>query len=242
MSKQSMPILLPFLSLLLPCLSGEVGPDAPVWSLLSWPCLWLHEKLFSMKTWFPLTLNTQTINHHKQQTPGTKLPLGPAPTDLLVGFFCVCSIWSLPTVVGLDGERVVLLQLTVKLFLRAYYSLTSGFIHYHCFKGNILPVDFKSTNLTYRVKDRLELVNMMIHFKNKWPNILQPGVCEGLWTKQEHCALKWVNSGNFSKKKQTSAFQATCLLCIHSCRSTKEKKRNVDRHFTGVLETALGQE
>lgn len=86
------------------------------------------------------------------------------------------------------------------------------------------------------------MAKIITFFKNKRPKILQPRVCEGLWTKQKHCALKWVISGNFSKKKHTSAFQATRLLCIHSCRNTKEKKRNVDRHFTGVLEIALGYE
>lgn len=66
--------------------------------------------------------------------------------------FHVGPIWSLPAVVGLDGERVVFLKLTVQFLFGANDSLASGLIHDHCVKGDILPVNFKSTNLTCKAQ------------------------------------------------------------------------------------------
>lgn len=80
------------------------------------------------------------------------LSLSLCPAHLLVRSFYTGPVWPLPTVIGLDGERVVLLQLTVQLLCGANDPLASGFIHHHCVKGHILSVNLKSTNLTWGVK------------------------------------------------------------------------------------------
>lgn len=74
------------------------------------------------------------------------------PVHLLVRFFHTRAVRSLPAVVGLDGEGVVFLKLTVQFLFGADYPLTRGLIHYHSIKRDILPVDFKATNLTWGVK------------------------------------------------------------------------------------------
>lgn len=62
-----------------------------------------------------LTLGLHILQTHRtsitrnRRPVETKLPLSQPQIHLLVGFFCICSIWSLPTVIGLYGERVVLL-------------------------------------------------------------------------------------------------------------------------------------
>ena len=74
------------------------------------------------------------------------------PAHLLVRFFHIGPVWPLPAVIGLDGERVILLQLTVQLLCGTNDPLASGFIHHHCVKGHILSMNLKSTNLTWGVK------------------------------------------------------------------------------------------
>lgn len=65
-------------------------------------------------------------------------------------------------------------------------------------------------------------------------NILQPRVCEGLWTKQEDCALKWVISGNFSKKKHVCL--PSNLFTLHpfmqEYKREKEKRRQAFHRST----------
>lgn len=142
MSKQFMSIWLLCQLLSLPCRSREAGADCQCGAMESFPSEHLA----------PISSQCTPHSTTGSRPLRARFPLSPAQADLLVGFFGICSIWSPATVVGLDGEGVVLLQLTVQLLLGADYSLTSGFIHHHCFKGNILPVDLKSTDLTYRVK------------------------------------------------------------------------------------------
>lgn len=65
-----------------------------------------------------------------------------------MGFLHVGTIRTLSTVVGLDGESVLLLKLTVQLVLGTEDPLTSGLVQDHCLKGDILPVDPEPANLT----------------------------------------------------------------------------------------------
>lgn len=65
-----------------------------------------------------------------------------------MGFLHVGTIRTLSTVVRLDGEGVLLLQLTVQLVLGSDDPLASGLVQDHCLKGDILPVDPEATNLT----------------------------------------------------------------------------------------------
>lgn len=60
----------------------------------------------------------------------------------------VGTIRTLSTVVGLDGEGVLLLQLTVQLVLCPDNPLASGLVQDHCLKRDILPVDPEAANLT----------------------------------------------------------------------------------------------
>lgn len=60
----------------------------------------------------------------------------------------VGTIRTLSTIICLDGEGVLLLQLTVQLVLGPDDALTSGLVQDHCFKGDILPVDPEAANLT----------------------------------------------------------------------------------------------
>lgn len=62
--------------------------------------------------------------------------------------FHVGTIRTLSTVVGLDGEGVLLLQLTVQLVLCPDNPLSSGLVQDHCLKRDILPVDPEAANLT----------------------------------------------------------------------------------------------
>lgn len=71
-----------------------------------------------------------------------------AQVDSLVGFLHVGAVGSLSTVVGLDGEGVLLLQLTVQLVLGPDDSLASGLVQDHRLEGDILPVDPEAANLT----------------------------------------------------------------------------------------------
>lgn len=68
--------------------------------------------------------------------------------DSLVRFLHVGPIGTLPTVVCLDGERVLLLQLTIHLVFGPDDSLSSGLVQDHGLEGNILPVDPEATDLT----------------------------------------------------------------------------------------------
>lgn len=52
----------------------------------------------------------------------------------LVGFFAVDSIRSFPAVVGLDGEAVLTLALTIQWLLGPDQTLTGGAVQNHCFK------------------------------------------------------------------------------------------------------------
>lgn len=61
-----------------------------------------------------------------------------------------CAIWALAAVVGLEGEGIVLLQLAVQLFPGADQALSRGLVHHHSVEGDVLPMDFKSTNLTWK--------------------------------------------------------------------------------------------
>lgn len=65
-----------------------------------------------------------------------------------MGFLHVGSVGTFSTVVGLDGEGVLLLQLTVQLVLGPDDPLPSGLVQDHCLEGDILPVDPEAANLT----------------------------------------------------------------------------------------------
>lgn len=52
----------------------------------------------------------------------------------LVGLFAVDSVWSLSAVVGLDGEAVLSLALTIQRLLGPDQTLTSGAVQNHRFK------------------------------------------------------------------------------------------------------------
>lgn len=67
--------------------------------------------------------------------------------DSLVGFLHVGSIWALSTVVGLEDEGVLLLQLTVQLVLGPDHPLASGLVQDHRFEGDVLPVDPEAADL-----------------------------------------------------------------------------------------------
>lgn len=82
---------------------------------------------------------------------GSRSGTGPsesADPDSLVGFLHVGAIGTLPAVVCLDGERVLLLQLAVQLVLGPDDPLTSGLVQDHCLEGDILPVDPEAANFT----------------------------------------------------------------------------------------------
>lgn len=68
--------------------------------------------------------------------------------DSLVRLLHVGPIRTLSTVVCLDGERVLLLQLTVHLVLCPDDSLSGGLVQDHGLEGDILPVDPEATDLT----------------------------------------------------------------------------------------------
>lgn len=71
-----------------------------------------------------------------------------AEVNSLVGFLHVGTIRTLSTVIGLDGEGVLLLQLAVQLVLGPDDPLTSGLVKDHCLEGDILPMDPEAANLT----------------------------------------------------------------------------------------------
>lgn len=60
----------------------------------------------------------------------------------------VGPIRTLSTVVCLDGECVLLLQLTIHLVFCSDDSLSSGLVQDHSLEGNILSVDPEATDLT----------------------------------------------------------------------------------------------
>lgn len=65
----------------------------------------------------------------------------------LVGFLHVAAIRSLSTVVGLDGESVLLLQLTVQFILGPDHTLPGGLIQHHCLERHVLPVNPEAADL-----------------------------------------------------------------------------------------------
>lgn len=68
--------------------------------------------------------------------------------DLLVGLFHVGPIRTLSTVVGLNSEGVLLLQLTVQLVFGPDHPLSSGLVQDHCLEGDVLPMDPEAAYLT----------------------------------------------------------------------------------------------
>lgn len=68
--------------------------------------------------------------------------------DSLVRFLHVGPVGTLSAVVCLDGERVLLLQLTVHLVFCPDDSLSGGLVQDHGLEGNILSVDPEATDLT----------------------------------------------------------------------------------------------
>ena len=65
-----------------------------------------------------------------------------------MGLLHVGTIGALSTVICLDGECMLFLQLAVQLVLSPDNPFTSGLVQDHCLKGNILPVDPEAANLT----------------------------------------------------------------------------------------------
>lgn len=91
------------------------------------------------------------VRGQKQAVPA----LARRPPDLLVRLLGAGAAVGRPAaVVGLDGERVVLLQLAVQLLFGADEPLARGLIHHHGLKGHALPVDLKPTDLTWGGKQR----------------------------------------------------------------------------------------
>ena len=64
-----------------------------------------------------------------------------------MGLLHVGSVGALPAVVGLDGEGVLLLQLTVQLVLGADHPLAGGLVQHHRLEGHALPVDPEAADL-----------------------------------------------------------------------------------------------
>lgn len=75
-------------------------------------------------------------------------PSGLVEPNLLMRFLHVGAIGTLSTVVRLDGEGVLLLQLTVQLILGSDGPLASRLVQDHCLEWDILPVDSEAANLT----------------------------------------------------------------------------------------------
>lgn len=72
---------------------------------------------------------------------------GGGDDDSLVGLLHVGSVGALSTVVGLDGEGVLLLQLTVQLVLGPDHPLAGGLVQHHRLEGDVLPVDPEAADL-----------------------------------------------------------------------------------------------
>lgn len=62
-------------------------------------------------------------------------------------FLHVAAIRSLSTVVGLDGEGMLLLQLTIQFILGPDQALASGLIQHHRLERHVLPVDPEAADL-----------------------------------------------------------------------------------------------
>ena len=72
-----------------------------------------------------------------------------------MGLLHVSSIRTLATVVGLDGEGVLLLQLAVQLVLGPNDPLARGLVQHHRLEGDILAVDPEATDLSW-VRQKME--------------------------------------------------------------------------------------
>lgn len=72
-----------------------------------------------------------------------------------MGLLHVGSIGALATVVGLDGEGVLLLQFAVQLVLGTDDSLACGLVQHHCLEGDILSMDPEATDLSW-VRQKME--------------------------------------------------------------------------------------
>lgn len=70
-----------------------------------------------------------------------------------MGFLHVGSIRTLSTVIGLDGEGMLLLKLAVQFVLGPDDPLSSGLVQDHCLKGDILPMDPEAANLTWTCQE-----------------------------------------------------------------------------------------
>lgn len=77
---------------------------------------------------------------------------------LLVRFLHVGSVGSLSTVVGLDGERVLFLKLTVQLVLGPDHSFACGLVQHHCLERNILAVNTEAANLPWTRGEKGETI------------------------------------------------------------------------------------
>ena len=64
-----------------------------------------------------------------------------------MGLLHVGSIRALSTVVGLQGEGVLLLQLAVQRALGADHPLARGLVQHHRLEGHVLPVDPEAADL-----------------------------------------------------------------------------------------------
>lgn len=83
-----------------------------------------------------------------KQNLNSKYKKHTSESDSLVGFLHVGTIGTLTTVICLDCEGVLLLQLTVQLVLSPDDPLASGLVQDHCLEGDILPMDPEAANLT----------------------------------------------------------------------------------------------
>lgn len=87
-------------------------------------------------------------SRHSYRTCSFLVFLSSTSADSLVRLLHVGAIRTLSTVVRLDGERVLLLQLTIHLVFCPDDSLSSGLVQDHGLEGNILSVDPEATDLT----------------------------------------------------------------------------------------------
>lgn len=174
-----------------------------------------------------------------------------------------CAIWALAAVVGLEGEGIVLLQLTVQLLPGADQALSRGLVHHHSVEGDVLPMDFKSTNLTWKrgVKaapleglSPTALGRRPFSVRSPPRNASHPphpcsqrndNSSQGEESKDTTVPGEW----GFSTEQRGLVWKAA--LGIQSCRGTEKERREwgakreikggIDRHFTGDLQRGLGK-
>lgn len=108
-------------------------------------------------------------------------------------FLPVCSSWSWATVVGLDDECVLLLQLTVNGALCSQPPFSRCPVQHHGLKGHFLPVDFKSTDFTCEEQHKTIVTGGI--------QVFCPGVTPAKFICASPAVPEGGNTGHYASKK-----------------------------------------